>query len=239
MGGELHAVKSARVGGEDRAGDSARRTSGAGGAVEVGWLVTAAASHKMIYRAQQGIAHGDHGDRRPKKSISISSTCLPMLGTDTMSDAIIAAMTPDCVFEASMGPDIKGARHLGREQVRAAVEAVLEQFPDARWSGPKHFIAGDRGVTEWVFSGTRPDGTRVEVQGCDVFTFRNGKIAVKNSVSEAADRLEGLWDWTPGRLPPRNDQHLRRAPPRLPAARGRQLSRSVYHPTRDDADAWR
>jgi steroid delta-isomerase-like uncharacterized protein len=96
-------------------------------------------------------------------------------------DAIIAAMTPDCVFEASMGPDIKGARHLGREQVRAAVEAVFEQFPDARWSGPKHFIAGDRGVTEWVFSGTRQDGTRVEVQGCDVFTFRNGKIAVKNS----------------------------------------------------------
>jgi hypothetical protein len=45
-------------------------------------------------------------------------------------DAIIFAMTPDCVFEASMGPDIKGARHVGREQVRAAVEAVFEQFPE-------------------------------------------------------------------------------------------------------------
>jgi len=31
------------------------------------------------------------------------------------------------------------------------LRAVFEQFHDARWSGPKHFIAGDRGVTEWGF----------------------------------------------------------------------------------------
>jgi ketosteroid isomerase-like protein len=27
----------------------------------------------------------------------------------------------------------------------------------------------------------RADGTRVEVHGCDLFTFRDGKIALKNS----------------------------------------------------------
>jgi hypothetical protein len=36
-------------------------------------------------------------------------------------------------------------------------------------------------VSEWIFTGTRRDGTRVEVRGCDLFTFRDGKIAVKNS----------------------------------------------------------
>jgi ketosteroid isomerase-like protein len=36
-------------------------------------------------------------------------------------------------------------------------------------------------VSEWTFTGTRADGSRVEVNGCDVFTFREGKIAVKNS----------------------------------------------------------
>jgi hypothetical protein len=36
-------------------------------------------------------------------------------------------------------------------------------------------------VSEWTFTGTRMDGTRVEVNGCDLFTFRDGKIAVKNS----------------------------------------------------------
>jgi hypothetical protein len=28
---------------------------------------------------------------------------------------------------------------------------------------------------------TRTDGTRVEVHGCDLFTFCDGKIALKNS----------------------------------------------------------
>jgi ketosteroid isomerase-like protein len=51
---------------------------------------------------------------------------------------------------------------------------------DATWHKPRHFAAGDRGVSEWIFAGTVPDGARVEVQDCDVFTFRNGKIAVKN-----------------------------------------------------------
>ncbi len=36
-------------------------------------------------------------------------------------------------------------------------------------------------VSGWVFTATSPDGSRVEVQGCDVFTFKGGKIAVKNS----------------------------------------------------------
>jgi ketosteroid isomerase-like protein len=36
-------------------------------------------------------------------------------------------------------------------------------------------------VSEWTFAGTRLDGSRFEVNGCDVFTFRDGKIAIKNS----------------------------------------------------------
>lgn len=31
------------------------------------------------------------------------------------------------------------------------------------------------------FTGTQKDGGRVEVTGCDLFTFRDGKIAIKNS----------------------------------------------------------
>ena len=95
--------------------------------------------------------------------------------------AILSMMTPDCVFEASRGPEVKGTRYVGQEEVRRGVEEVFATFPDARWNGPQHFIAGDRGVSEWVFTATGPDGARVKVQGCDVFTFRDGKIAVKNS----------------------------------------------------------
>jgi hypothetical protein len=58
---------------------------------------------------------------------------------------------------------------------------VFETFPDARWSNPRHFVSGNRAVSEWTFTGTRADGTRVEVTGCDLFTLRHGLVAVKNS----------------------------------------------------------
>ncbi|KFG67605.1 nuclear transport factor 2 family protein [Microvirga sp. BSC39] len=96
-------------------------------------------------------------------------------------DAILSMMTEDCVFEASRGPDVKGTIFTGRAAVRRGIEEVFATFPDARWNNPKHFIAGDRGVSEWVFTATGPDGAHVEVQGCDIFTFRHGKIAIKNS----------------------------------------------------------
>jgi ketosteroid isomerase-like protein len=65
--------------------------------------------------------------------------------------------------------------------VRAGFAEVWATFPDAHWGGARHFVCGDRGFSEWTFTGTRADGTRVEVNGCDLFTFRSGKIALKNS----------------------------------------------------------
>jgi taurine dehydrogenase small subunit len=95
--------------------------------------------------------------------------------------ALMSMMTDDCVFEASAGPQVNGQRSEGKEAVRAAFAAVFEAFPDARWANPRHFIAGTRAVSEWTFTGTHKDGKRVEVNGCDLFTLRDGKIVVKNS----------------------------------------------------------
>ncbi len=96
-------------------------------------------------------------------------------------DALMRFMTADCVFEASAGPDVCGSRYVGREAVQAGFSEVWKTFPDAQWIAPRHFVCGDRGVSEWTFTGTRLDGARVEVNGCDLFTFRDGKIAIKNS----------------------------------------------------------
>jgi steroid delta-isomerase-like uncharacterized protein len=96
-------------------------------------------------------------------------------------DALMTFMTDDCVFESSSGPDVCGTRYAGRDAVRAGFAAVWETFPDAHWSNARHFVHGDRAVSEWTFTGTRSDGARVEVHGCDLFTFRDGKIAIKNS----------------------------------------------------------
>lgn len=95
--------------------------------------------------------------------------------------AIMTHMTDDCIFKASAGPDFEGEKFSGQEDVKKAFENVFTTFPDAHWGNLEHFISGDRGFSEWIFTGTKSDGTRVEVTGCDLFTFRDGKIAVKNS----------------------------------------------------------
>jgi ketosteroid isomerase-like protein len=97
------------------------------------------------------------------------------------ADKIISYMTDDCIFEASAGTDVDGEKFVGKEAVKKAFEDIFKNYPDAKWINPQHFISGDRAVSEWTFTGTKPDGSKIEVTGCDLFTFRNGKIYIKNS----------------------------------------------------------
>ena len=96
-------------------------------------------------------------------------------------DALMSFMTEDCVFESSAGPDISGTRYVGPDAVRTGYTEVWSTFADAHWADATHMVLGDRGVSEWTFTGTKADGSRIEVHGCDLFTFRDGRIALKNS----------------------------------------------------------
>jgi ketosteroid isomerase-like protein len=96
-------------------------------------------------------------------------------------DALMSFMTDDCVFEAAAGPDANGKRFEGYVAVRAAFAQAWQTFSDAHWGQGVHFVCGDRGVSEWRFTGTRADGMRIEANGCDLFTFKGGKIAVKSA----------------------------------------------------------
>jgi len=97
-------------------------------------------------------------------------------------EALMSFMAPQCVFHTSAGPDASGTRHIGREAVRAAYQKAWADFPDAQWTRARHTVTGSRGLSEWTFVGTRAsDGVRVEVDGCDLFTFAGDKIRVKDS----------------------------------------------------------
>jgi steroid delta-isomerase-like uncharacterized protein len=96
-------------------------------------------------------------------------------------DAIMSFMADDCVFETTAGKEVCGTRYEGRERVREAFARVFKMFPDAHFGSARHFVAGDRGLSEWMFTGTTAEGKKLEVNGCDVFTFANGKIAKKDS----------------------------------------------------------
>lgn len=97
------------------------------------------------------------------------------------ADLLMTFMTDDCVFDSSSGPLVHGGRSEGTQSVKAAYAAIWEKFPDAQWLDGKHFVHGDRGVSEWLFRGTTKDGVVVEARGCDLFVFRDGKIQVKDS----------------------------------------------------------
>jgi steroid delta-isomerase-like uncharacterized protein len=96
-------------------------------------------------------------------------------------DTLMSFMTDDCVFESHTGPDSVGTCFRGREQVRRGFMRAWQTYPDASWKDARHFVSGDRGTSEWMFMGTDSSGHGVEVAGCDLFQFRGGKIAVKNS----------------------------------------------------------
>lgn len=96
-------------------------------------------------------------------------------------DAIMRFMTTDCVFVTAMARSGLAERVEGHDAVRQAFGAIWQAMPDAQWSNGRFTVCGERGFSEWTFSGTSQDGTRIEVDGCDLFTFRDGKIAVKDA----------------------------------------------------------
>lgn len=96
-------------------------------------------------------------------------------------DALMGFMADDCVFNAVAGQELVGRSFKGRQAVREGFEMAWQTFPDAAWLDGDHFVAGDRGVSECTFSGTKADGSRIEARMVDVFTFKDGKIAVKNA----------------------------------------------------------
>lgn len=96
-------------------------------------------------------------------------------------DALMSFMHDDCVFHAVAGPDLLGRTFSGRSEVAEGFKAAWTTLPDAAWLDGEHFVAGDRGVSECTFKGTQADGSRIEARMVDVFTFKDGKILVKNA----------------------------------------------------------
>lgn len=97
-------------------------------------------------------------------------------------DAIMSHFAEDCVFESPRGPDAWGRRFVGKDAVRRGLAARFEGIPDVHYDDGVHFVAGDRGVSEWTLRGTTTAGESIEVRGCDLWTFGpDGLIARKDS----------------------------------------------------------
>ena len=96
-------------------------------------------------------------------------------------DAIMTFFTDDAVFESPRGPDPWGRRFEGKAAVRTGLAARFAGIPDVHYGDDDHFVAGDRGASEWTLTGTTTEGVRLEVRGCDLWTFRDGLVTKKDS----------------------------------------------------------
>jgi ketosteroid isomerase-like protein len=96
-------------------------------------------------------------------------------------DTIMSLFTDDCVFESPRGGDPWGTRFVGKTEVRKGLAARFHGIPDVQYGDDRHFVAGDRGASEWTLTGTTTEGERLEVRGCDLWTFAGDRITRKDS----------------------------------------------------------
>jgi hypothetical protein len=82
-----------------------------------------------------------------------------------------------------VGPEVPGA---GGGALGAG--KPIRRPPDVHYGEDHHWVSGDRGCSEWLLTGTTPQGDRVEVRGCDLFEFRGDKIARKDSYWKLVER---------------------------------------------------
>jgi ketosteroid isomerase-like protein len=103
-------------------------------------------------------------------------------------DAVMGYVTDNPVLELPRGPDPWGRRFQGREAVRAGLASRFAGIPDVHYGDDRHWVSGDRGCSEWLLTGTTPQGERIEVRGCDLFEFKGDKIARKDSYWKLVER---------------------------------------------------
>jgi ketosteroid isomerase-like protein len=96
-------------------------------------------------------------------------------------DAIMLFFTEDCVMDMPRGPGPGGRRLVGKDQVREGIQSRLDGIPDIHYGDDRHWVCGDRAVSEWTIRGTQRTGERIEVRGCDLLELVDGKISRKDS----------------------------------------------------------
>lgn len=96
-------------------------------------------------------------------------------------DAVMNFFADDCELLMPRGPEPWGQRYVGRTEVRKGLATRFEGIPDVHYKDDEHWVSGNRGVSTWTLIGTTRDGKKINVRGCDLLEFRNGKIVRKDS----------------------------------------------------------
>jgi SnoaL-like domain len=88
------------------------------------------------------------------------------------------------VLELPRGTQPWGTRYEGKQAVRSGLATRFEGLPDVHYGNEQHFVdnTASTGISKWLLTGTTPEGVKVQVQGCDFYTFDEvGRVTGKDS----------------------------------------------------------
>ena len=77
-------------------------------------------------------------------------------------DAIMEFFADDCSLDMPRGPDPWGKRFMGKAAVREGLATRFKGLPDVHYGDDRHWVSGNMGVSEWLLTGTTPDGVRIQ-----------------------------------------------------------------------------
>ncbi|MCF8534436.1 MAG: nuclear transport factor 2 family protein [Reyranella sp.] len=100
------------------------------------------------------------------------------------ADDIISMVTDDAVLESAFGPEPHGKRFVGKKAWVEGIDRFFLALKDASTSDRTYAIMGDKGFTEVTVNYVGPDGKRIVARVCDLFEFRDGKVASKRAYSK-------------------------------------------------------
>jgi ketosteroid isomerase-like protein len=99
-------------------------------------------------------------------------------------DDILAMVTDDAVLESAFGPEVHGKRFTGKAAFREGLVRYFEVMAGARTCDRTYSVLGDKGFTEVTVSFTDAEGKEVTTRVCDIFDFRDGKVASKRAYAK-------------------------------------------------------
>jgi ketosteroid isomerase-like protein len=116
----------------------------------------------------------------PRSAVQTAKAILEAFNAHDL-DAVMSFFADDCSLDMPRGGEPWGSRFVGKPAVRQALAGRFKGLPDVHYGDDRHWGDANRVASEWLLTGTRPDGEKVRVRGCDHYEFRDGKVVRKDS----------------------------------------------------------
>ncbi|MEX1107952.1 MAG: nuclear transport factor 2 family protein [Dongiaceae bacterium] len=103
-------------------------------------------------------------------------------------EKIVGFFKDDGVFRLARGAGPQGRSLRSKTEIRAFLTDRFSKIGDMNWETVSEFCCGNRAVSEWMVTGTLPDGQKLEMLGCDIYTFEGKKIVLKDTFWKSTEK---------------------------------------------------